>query len=321
MRRAAIVVVLLAVIGALSFWWMNSRSAAPEGWLGYVEGEAIEIAASVSGTLARLDVTRGGQVIAGQPLFSLNAISSDAEIRRLEAQLAQAQAQRADLGKSRQRPAELGVARAQQAAARAEVVRTRRDYQRISTLAARGFATKVQLDASRAAMQSAEASLQQALASEASGELAGREDQIAAADAAVAAAQAALDAQRRRGNEIAPLAPAGALVEQTYFNPGEWVPANSPVVRLLEPGRVKIRFYAPEDAIAALKPGTRVTVSCDGCGSFSATVRYVSPQAEFTPPVIYSERARSKLVFLVEATPDTGLARLRPGLPVEVRPK
>ena len=102
MRRAAIVVVLLAVIGALSFWWMNSRSAAPEGWLGYVEGEAIEIAASVSGTLARLDVTRGGQVIAGQPLFSLNAISSDAEIRRLEAQLAQAQAQRADLGKSRQ---------------------------------------------------------------------------------------------------------------------------------------------------------------------------------------------------------------------------
>ncbi|MCW3847861.1 HlyD family efflux transporter periplasmic adaptor subunit [Sphingomonas sp. LB-2] len=321
MKRAAVIVVLIAAVGALAFWWMSRSGKASEGWLGYVEGEAIEVAAPVSGTLARLDVVRGGQVAAGQPLFALNAVSTDAEIRRLEAQLVQAQAQRADLLKARQRPAELGVSRAQQASARAELVRASREYQRIETLATRGFATKTRLDQARAAMQSAQAALQQAQASEASGELAGRVDQITAADAAVAAAQAALDAQRRRGNEIAPVAPAGALVEQTYFNPGEWVPANSPVVRLLEPGRVKIRFYAPENAIAALRPGAKVSVSCDGCGSFTATVRYVSPQAEFTPPVIYSERARSKLVFLVEATPDGGIARLRPGLPVEVRPQ
>lgn len=311
----------IAVLAAL-IWLAFGRDDGPEPWLGYVEGEAIEVAAPVSGQLAALNVQRGGQVAAGQALFALNAATTEAELKRLEAQLASAQAQRDDLTKARQRPAELDVARAQQAAARAEVTRTARDYQRIATLAQRGFATKVQLDAARAAAESARASLSQAQASEASGELPGRADQIAAADAQIAAAQAAIAAQRRRGDEIAPLAPAAGLVEQTYFNPGEWVTANTPVVRLLPPGRVRIRFYAPQASVSALKPGSKVRVTCDGCGDpVTATVRYVAPQAEFTPPVIYSERARAKLVFLVEAYPDNGVERLRPGLPVEVQPQ
>lgn len=320
-RILPLAVIGIAVLAGL-IWFAFGRDGGPEPWLGYVEGEAIEVATPVSGQLASLSVQRGGQVGAGQALFALNTATNEAELRRLEAQLANAQAQRDDLTKARQRPAELDVARAQQAAARAEVTRTARDYQRISTLAQRGFATKVQLDAARAAAESARASLRQAQASEASGELPGRADQIAAADAQIAAAQAAIAAQQRRSVEIAPVAPAAALVEQTYFNPGEWVPANTPVVRLLPPGRVRIRFYAPQDAISALKPGSKVRVTCDGCGGpIVATVRYVAPQAEFTPPVIYSERARAKLVFLVEAYPDAGVEKLRPGLPVEVNPQ
>ena len=314
-------VIGVAVLAAL-IWWAFGRDEGPEPWLGYVEGEAIEVAAPVSGQLAALNVQRGGQVAAGQALFALNAATTEAELKRLQAQLASAQAQRDDLTKARQRPAELDIARAQQAGARAEVTRTAREYQRIATLAQRGFATKSQLDAARAAADGARASLSQAQASEASGELAGRVDQIAAADAQIAAAQAAIAAQSRRGEEIAPLAPAAGLVEQTYFNPGEWVPASTPVVRLLPPGRVKIRFYAPQASVAGLKPGSKVTVTCDGCGGpVAATVRYVSPQAEFTPPVIYSERARAKLVFLVEAYPDGGIEKFRPGLPVEVQPR
>lgn len=322
MRRIVpLIVIGLAVLAGL-IWFAFGRDRGPEPWLGYVEGEAIEVAAPVSGQLASLNVQRGGQVTAGQALFALNTATTEAELRRLEAQLATARAQRDDLTKARQRPAELDIARAQQAAARAEVTRTARDYQRISTLAQRGFATKVQLDAARAAAESARASLRQAQASEASGELAGRADQIAAADAQIAAAEAAVAAQQRRGVEIAPVAPAAALVEQTYFNPGEWVTANTPVVRLLPPGRVRIRFYAPQDMISGLKPGSKVRVTCDGCGDpVIATVRYVAPQAEFTPPVIYSERARAKLVFLVEAYPDAGVEKLRPGLPVEVLPR
>lgn len=320
-KWAPIGVVGLAVLAMLAWlWWRGGEGE--DAWLGYVEGEGIEIAAPVSGQLALLNVTRGTAVAAGAPLFALDPSSTAAETRRLEAQLASAQAQRDDLTKPRQRPAELDVARAQQAAAQAEVTRTAREFGRIATLAQRGFATKSQLDAARAAAASARATLDQARASEASGELTARTDQIASADAQIAAARAALAAQQRRGSEIAPTAPVAASVEQTYFQAGEWVPANTPVVRLLPPDRVKIRFYVPEPALAAIRPGGKVAVGCDGCGDgMIATVRYIAPRAEFTPPVIYSERARAKLVFLVEAYPDGGADRLRPGLPVEVRPR
>ncbi len=322
MRRIILPVAILALVG-VAFWWMVLRpSPKNDAWLGYIEGESIQVAAPVSGTLARLDVTRGGRVGAGAPLFALNAVSNEAQMRQLEAQREQAQAQLADLQSPRQRPAELGVSRAQQQAARAELERTQREYERIATLAEKGFATRSQLDAAKAARDSAQASLRQAQASEASGELAGRQDQIEAARAQVQQAEAAIAAQRRTGEEIAPTAPVAALVQQTYFNAGEWVPANTPVVRLLPPGRIKIRFFVPESVVSTLHEGDSVVISCDGCGDpFPAVIRYIAPQAEFTPPIIYSEDAREKFVFMVEAQPQGDASRLHSGIPVEVRPK
>ena len=112
------------------------------------------------------------------------------------------------------------------------------------------------------------------------------------------------------------------MVEQTFYNPGEWVPANSPVVSVLPDGKRKLRFYVPQDKVAGLKPGMSVTFSCDGCGDpRQAKISYIAPRAEFTPPVIYSERARAKLVFLVEAALPASDKPLPPGLPVEVVPQ
>jgi len=103
------------------------------------------------------------------------------------------------------------------------------------------------------------------------------------------------------------------------YRPGEWVAAGSPVVSLLPPGNVKIRFYVPEPALATLRRGAAVSVRCDGCSApIAARVAFIAPQAEYTPPVIYSRENRSKLVFLVEARPDVPNAALHPGLPVEV---
>ena len=88
---------------------------------------------------------------------------------------------------------------------------------------------------------------------------------------------------------------------------------------MLPPGNVQIRFYVPETALASLRPGGNVRVRCDGCPSdVDARVSYIAPQAEYTPPVIYSRENRAKLVFLVEARPATPVPFLHPGLPVEV---
>ena len=116
-----------------------------------------------------------------------------------------------------------------------------------------------------------------------------------------------------------PQGPTRGVIEQTYYNPGEWVPANSPVVSLLPDARRKLRFYVPQDRVAALKVGGTIHYSCDGCGGrATAQISFIAPRAEFTPPVIYSESARAKLVFLVEAMLPVSDRPLPPGLPVAV---
>jgi HlyD family secretion protein len=109
-------------------------------------------------------------------------------------------------------------------------------------------------------------------------------------------------------------------VSDTLFVQGDWVPSGAPVVSLLPPGNVKIRFFVPEPRLGAVAVGQKVSVGCDGCAPLTATISFIAPQAEYTPPVIYSKESRAKLVFLVEALPDAkDAAKLHPGQPVDVK--
>jgi HlyD family secretion protein len=135
---------------------------------------------------------------------------------------------------------------------------------------------------------------------------------VKAAEASLAEAEWRL-AQRR----IAARVP--GTVEDTMRRTGEFVPAGSPVVSLLPPQNIIVRFFVPETAISQLRLGQAVTVACDGCPQDAkGEVSFIASDAEFTPPVIYSVENRDKLVFLVEAR-SSGLSALRPGLPVDVR--
>ncbi len=314
---------LAAVVIVGGAAWFATRPGAEANWLGYVEAETMYVAAPVSGRLATRAVDRGASVVAGAALFSLDPETTDADTARLEAQVSAAQAQAGDLGEARQRAAEIAVSRAAEAEAVAQLTKAQQDFGRVSALAAKGFASRSQLDAARAGRDAASAALAQARAQIASGQLtAGRREQIAAARAEVAGAKAALRAQVQRRREIAPVAPAKGVVEQTFYNPGEWVPANAPVVSILPDSKRKLRFYVPQDRIASVRIGATVHYSCDGCGAErQAKVSYISPRSEFTPPVIYSETARAKLVFLVEALLPVSDKPLPPGLPVEVIPQ
>jgi HlyD family secretion protein len=116
-------------------------------------------------------------------------------------------------------------------------------------------------------------------------------------------------------------APVTGLVSDTLFVRGEWVPAGAPVVSLLPPANIKIRFFVPETVLGGFAVGQSVNVTCDGCGApVPARITFIAPQAEYTPPVIYSREARSKLVFMLEARPAPDIAaRMHPGQPVDVR--
>lgn len=138
------------------------------------------------------------------------------------------------------------------------------------------------------------------------------------AEAALRQAKANLAWSETRMNRRRAVSPADGTIQQVYFRPGETVPAGRPVLALLPPGNLKIRFFAPQAQLPEIKYGEAVAVSCDGCEKgLTAKVSFIARNAEFTPPVIYSQEERAKLVFLVEARPEQP-EKFRVGQPVTV---
>ena len=138
------------------------------------------------------------------------------------------------------------------------------------------------------------------------------------AEAALRQAKANLAWSETRLARRSAYSPAAGTIEQVYYRVGETVPAGRPVVALLPPQNLKLRFFAPEPILPEIKYGETVAVSCDGCEKgLIAKVSFIARSAEFTPPVIYSLDERAKLVFLIEARPDHP-EKFRVGQPVTV---
>lgn len=141
------------------------------------------------------------------------------------------------------------------------------------------------------------------------------EAQVASQKAALARAQWSLDQKQQT-------APADAQVQDTLYRQGEWVAAGNPVVALLPPANIKVRFFVPQDLLPRLRTGEAASVTFDGGRrAYTATIDYISSQAEFTPPVLYNRENRAKLIYRIEAKfLPADAAELRPGQPVDVKP-
>ncbi|MCC7266099.1 MAG: HlyD family efflux transporter periplasmic adaptor subunit [Caulobacteraceae bacterium] len=319
MKRPPLPVIAMVAFGVIGLAaWLFWPKGGDRPLTGYVEGEALYFAAPVSGTVTRLAVERGAVVPAGTELFQIDPGTSEAQRLQAEAQ-ARAAAARAEDATKGQRPAELSVIQAQRASASARLEEARLAFERVRALAAKGFAAPAQLDQARAQYRTAQAQYAQASRQLDVAELGARSDQAAAAAAEAQGAGAAVAEADLRLNQLSPRAPSAGRIEEVFFRQGEWAPANQPVLSLLPDARVKIRFFVPETAVAAYRAGKAVRFTCDGCQAQNATISYVSPRPEFTPPVIYSRGARERLVFLVEARPERP-AVLAPGQPVDVTP-
>ena len=287
---------------------------------GYVEGEFVYLSSSQAGTLTQLSVERGQAVAAGTPVFSLEAVDETAALRQAQHQLEATRAQLADL-QTGKRPPEIAVTRAQLAQATAQAARAATQLARDERQYAAGGLSKQQLDDSRTSEQTTAAQVRELQNQVDVARLPGRAQQVAAQAAQVDAAQAAVAAAQWKLDQKRVAAPAAGRVYDTLYRVGEWVQAGNPVVQMLPPQNLKVRFFVPEAAVASIAPGRTVTIRCDGCpADVPARVTYVSHEAEYTPPVIYSNESRTKLVFMVEARPAVADApKLHPGQPVAVR--
>lgn len=290
------------------------------GWAGYVEAEQLYLAAPLAGRLQTLDVQAGQQVARGALLFSLDDEPERAARDEAQARVDSALAQAANIDSGKRRE-ELAVTDAQLAQARAQAALARSELAREQQLVDQGFVSKARLDDARSAVAQSAARVAELEAARRVATLPARRDERSAAQAQAEAASQALRASDWRTQQKRQSAPADALVADTFFRPGEYVAAGQPVLALLPPANLKARFFVAEAEVATLAAGQAVTLRCDGCGEpIAARISRIATQAEYTPPVIYSNAQRAKLVFLVEAKPDAKDAtRLRPGQPLDVR--
>ena len=286
---------------------------------GYIEGDYVRVAAPFAGQLSVLAVQRGARVAAGAPLFALEQESEKAA--RLEAleKLNSAKAHLADAQKGR-RSDEVAAVKAQLAQAEAALRLSDAQLRRDQKLLTDNFISHDRLDQSRAARDRDAARVAELHSQLRISQQGARSDEISAARAEMLAAEAAVAQAQWRLDQKSVKAPLAGLVQDTLYTPGEWTPAGSPVVSLLPPANIKVRFFIPEVLRSRFQPGQSVMISCDGCAQTKAVVSYLSSEAEYTPPVIYSKDARSKLVYLAEARFDNKDAmRFHPGQPIDLR--
>ena len=265
-------------------------------YAGYIEGEWLYLAAPLGGYLDTLPVARGSRVAASAPVFSVEALPEQQGLREAQARADSARQKAQNLSEPR-RPSEVAAIEAQMRVAQAALALSTRQLEQAQALAASQFVSDARVDEARAAK---------------------------ARDAAQAEAEAAVAQVAQKQWQVdrkLVTAPLPGEITEIYYRPGEWVAAGAPVASLLPDARRRVRFFVPETAIGALKPGQKIEARCDGCPApIRATIDFIAPQAEYTPPVIYSRGSREKLVFRVEAAaaPDKA-PTLRPGLPVDVR--
>jgi HlyD family secretion protein len=138
------------------------------------------------------------------------------------------------------------------------------------------------------------------------------------AEMSLRVAEARVNTSQTRLARRTAFAPVTGSIQQIYFREGEMVAAQRPVLSIMPPGNLKIRFFVPESELPKLALGDSVRIGCDGCApDLTAKIYFIATTAEYTPPVIYSQEERSKLVYLIQARPDMPDA-LRVGQPVSV---
>ena len=316
-RRAALAAAVIA--GAAVVGWLVLRNPEPRVLTGYVEGERLYLSAPTSGTVAALYVREGERIGAGARTFLIDPRVQRAQADAAAAGAAAAQARAADLARG-QRREELSVFDAELEAALAREREAEAEYARIEPLVRRGIYAPARLDQVRAARDTARAATAAVRRRREVATLGAREGELAAAREQAEQAGAGLAEAEARLGQLAPVAPAEGLVEDVFFRPGEWAPANQPILALLPDERVRLVFFVPEREMARYRPGVAVRFRCDGCGGArTARIVWISERPEFTPPILYSRSSRDRLVFRVEARPEGG-PRLNPGLPVDVTP-
>ena len=321
-RRILVLAVLVALIAGAGWALFRSKPPAPIAWQGYAEADFVKIGPTQPGLLTAVRVARGDRVVKGQPLFEQDDADDRAAVDQARRLLQQARGQLDNL-LSPAKSSEIDQAQANLRDAEAARDRAQEDLRRSAQLLKSGSATQQIVDQEDAALRSAEAKVAAATAALTTAQAPmGRPAEVEAQRSMVDSLEAALKQAQWRLDQRSVTAPEAGVIADVIAFPGETLAAGAPVVSLLPPGNIFVRFFIPEPELAKVHVGDRVDFSCDNCpADLNGTVSFIAPNAEYTPPFIYSESTRGKFVFHAEArAPPEQAKLLNPGEPVTVAP-
>lgn len=321
--KKPVVIVAAVALAALVLWLTVLRDGADDGALvasGTMEATDAQLGFPTSGLLVEVAAREGDSVRAGAELARLDRQEMQARRAQAEAEVRAARALLRELERGF-RSEEVAQARAALEAATRRADDARQDLQRTRTLREGGAVSQEALDRAEVALDVAEAERSRAAEQLQLLESGPRRERIEAQRAQLARAEAAVRALDATLANMTIRAPFDGIVTVRHREPGEIVPAGSPVLTVMDPDDRWVRIYVPENRLGAVRLGSRAEITSDTYEkSYPGEVRYIASEAEFTPKTVQTTEERVRLVYAVKVfVLDDPTYDLKPGIPADVR--
>ena len=307
----------LALIAVLVITGCDSK---PDNiFSGYSHGEFVYLSYSGTARIERLLVNKGDEVTSGQELVKIESFDAQNTLLQVEEKLSAENALLRNLA-SGERPEELDIIRAQIKKSRSSESQVKRQLERYRDLYAKQAISRAEWEDISDELTQKGAQVEELINQLKARQLPARQDEINKQLAQVEAVRLERDKALWDVQQTTIVSPVNARVFDTIYRAGERPSAGSPIISLLPHDNIKVRFFIPEAMLGKFKVGTKVKLSCDGCSeAIPGIINYINPEAEFTPPVIYSTKRREKLIFMAEAIPAREqAARMKIGQPFDV---
>ncbi len=322
MRKIFPILVPLIIVMAAAAYLHFGREAEDKGLFlsGNMEVTELRLGFKMAGRVAVLDADEGSWVWKGQRLSALDSAELEFAVKQGRAALDEAQ-ERLVESRAGYRSQEIEQAQANLRQVEAELVKLKKDFERMEALSKTGVMPPSRYDAALSAYQSAlarrkEASERLSLMKEGV-----RQEEIKAAEYRVAQATAALGAAEERLKDTLLHAPISGLILRKDVELGETVSPGAPLFILGDMENPWIRVYVKEDKSGLVKVGQKALVTTDTFPNkiYDGVVSFISKEAEFTPRNVQTREERVKLVFAVKVKVKNTNGELKPGMPADVR--
>lgn len=290
-----------------------------KSYQGYIEGDLNYLASPYSGILIKLYVDKGDTVKPGDPIYQLDPQPQLSRLQQATYTLQQAQSELQNLQKG-QRKTVLQSIQAQIKQAEAELSLAKKNVVRYRKLYLQHAIEELQYDEAKRNLQQAQNRVKEFKANLAEASRASRIDLIKAQQDKAKSLQASVKDLEWQLAQKKKVSPAAGRIFDRFYLPGEFIAEGQPIVSLLTTDNMDVVFFIPEPVLSQIKINQQIHFTCDSCNTrYTATIYFISPNAEYTPPVIFSRERREKLVYRIEAKLSPEIAKqFNAGQPVDV---